>query len=180
MILDTEFDGNRNLAKARLYTIQVYFPSSELKIWKIWKYRNQEQLVQDFVKWFLGVEDKILIGYNLLKVDIPLLMFQSAACEDADAFFEKANRCNIVDLHVILTFLNGGRIAGLEHWCREFGVTYRPTIPSSQIKECLQKEDYKSVVSRIKDETRAIAELHAKLFNRDRLGKALRVLKEGD
>jgi len=178
MILDTEFDGNRNFVKARLYTIQAYFPSRELKIWKIWKYQSEQKLIQDFLKWFLSVSDKILIGYNLLKVDIPLLLIKSTECKQADAFFEKVNTCNIVDLHVILTFLNNGRIAGLEHWCKEFGVTYRLTIPSSQVNECMRKGDYRSVEDRIEMETEAIAKLHRRIRRSDRLEEALRILRE--
>jgi hypothetical protein len=34
MILDTEYDGNKNLKKAKLYTIQTYLPGP-LKTWRI-------------------------------------------------------------------------------------------------------------------------------------------------
>jgi len=160
-----------------LYTIQVYFPRKELKIWKLWDYENETSLIEDFLNWFLIVRDKILIGYNILKVDVPLLLIKSQTLPESNDFFLKINKCNIVDLHVILTFLNEGRIRGFKGWCKEFRIPFDPPITGSQINEFITKKRYEEIQKYIEIESRAIGELHSLLFKREVLQKTLKSLK---
>jgi len=176
LILDTEFDGQTNLAKARLHTIQAYFPSRELKMWKRWESPDEKGMVGAFVEWFLGVSDKILIGYNLLKIDIPLLLIKSIDSAQSDAFFKKINRCNIVDLHTILTFLNEGKIVGFNEWCERFKIPYNPPIGAEQVDEYVRLGKYDVVTRYVEEEAKAIGTLHKALYNRGKLDAALRTL----
>lgn len=160
-----------------MYTIQAYFPRKELKIWKLWDYENETSLIEDFLNWFLIVRDKILIGYNILKVDVPLLLIKSQTLPESNDFFSKINKCNIVDLHVILTFLNEGRIKGFKQWCKDFRIPFDPPITGSQINEFIKKERYEEIQKYIEIESKAISELHSLLFKRDVLRKTLGSLK---
>ena len=176
MIFDTEF-SDFNLAKAQLYTIQAYFPRRELKIWKIWEYETEKDMVIDFVDWFLKVNDKILIGYNLLKTDIPLLMLKAQKIPQSEEFFLKINKCNIIDLHLILTFLNKGKIQGLEAWCKEFNIPYQPSLKGNEIKTCFETANFEAITDYISIESKTVSELYSKLYRRTKLKAPLEALK---
>jgi hypothetical protein len=118
-----------------------------------------------------------LVGYNLLKVDVPLLMFKSISNNLTDEFFEKMNQCNIVDLHAILTFLNQGKIeqGGLKGWCKNFRIPYNPPISGNEISQVMLDRNYKLMERYIDEEVKAIAELNKRLFDRDKLSEALSI-----
>ena len=177
MILDAEF-SDFNLAKAEIYTIQVYFPKKDFKTWKIWEYESESDLVESFIDWFLYVPDKLLIGYNILKTDIPLLLMKAQKTLRSDEFFLKINRCNIVDLHVILTFLNPGEIKGLKAWCKEFKIPYEPPLTGNRIPKFFKQKLYDEIEEYIKIESEAISKLHSKLFKKDILQTTLKSLKQ--
>ena len=95
---------------------------STTKIWKLWDFENETEMLKDFVNYFLKIDDKIIIGYNILKFDIAKLLLNSMGLESFGDFFKKINFSNIVDLFVILTFLNKGVIKGLGSYCSHFNI----------------------------------------------------------
>ncbi|MFH1294415.1 MAG: hypothetical protein ABIH90_00550 [Candidatus Aenigmatarchaeota archaeon] len=120
MILSIDTDGfspNSNLLVIGLRT------PNEVKLWKRWDYADERTMVSDFVDYFLGIEgDKIIIGFNLLKFDIPTLLHKTASQPRFEEFFRRLNSSNVIDLFTILTFLNEGQLKGMDYYCQAFGV----------------------------------------------------------
>ena len=73
------------------------------KVWCITDYHSEAELVNQFVNYYLEVEDKFLIGYNFTNLDLPLL-FTSMDKQDLGRFFKKYNRGYVRDLAMILEF----------------------------------------------------------------------------
>lgn len=96
--------------------------NDETRIWKSWEFSNEFNLINNFTKWFLNEEDKIFLGFNILKFDIPLLLMKTQKLENFSEFSLKINRSNILDLFVILTFIHRGKIKSFQDYCREINV----------------------------------------------------------
>jgi hypothetical protein len=94
-----------------------------VRIWKSWEFENEREMISDFIRYFLKTDDKIVIGFNLLKLDIPLLLLRSKELPLFSEFFKKLNYANVEDLFIILTFINRGVIKGLDHYCRKEGIS---------------------------------------------------------
>lgn len=120
MILSIDTDGFS--PNSNLLVIGIRTPS-EVKLWKRWDYADERTMVSDFVDYFLGIEgDKIIIGFNLLKFDVPILLHKSAVLPKFEELFMRLNSSNVIDLFTILTFLNEGQLKGLDHYCQAFGI----------------------------------------------------------
>ena len=103
---------------AKILTIQVKRRGlSDTIIWRRWKFDNEEHLLQNFRDWFLKENDKIFVGYNILKFDLPLLLLKLSQLEKFDEFSLKLNRSNILDLFAVLTFLKK-EIKGFDYYCQ--------------------------------------------------------------
>jgi hypothetical protein len=96
----------------------VTYAKSGMHQWVSEDYTSEDQMVQAFLSWFLKEKDKIIVGYNILKFDIPILLLK---LKD-EAFFAKINKSNVVDLFTILTFLNRGKLYPLDHYCKQEGI----------------------------------------------------------
>ncbi len=107
--------------KTKIITLQVK-KGSDIKLWHSWDFASEEAMISDFVTWFLQEKDKIIVGFNILKFDIPLLLMKSVSMADFEKFSMKLNRSNILDLFVILTFQRRGNIKGFQDYCKEFGI----------------------------------------------------------
>jgi hypothetical protein len=92
------------------------------RIWKSWEFPSEGEMLADFVKYFLGTQDKIVIGFNNLKLDMPLLLLRSRELPEFQEFFKKFNYANVEDLFLINTFINRGVIKGLDYYCKREGI----------------------------------------------------------
>jgi hypothetical protein len=92
---------------------------SQSRIWKSWEFPGEKEMLQDFVKYFLSTQDKIVIGFNLLKLDVPLLLLRTKDLPDFPEFFRKFNYANVEDLFLVNTFINRGVIKGLDYYCKK-------------------------------------------------------------
>lgn len=95
---------------------------NEPKLWKKWQFSQERELIEDFRDWFLEEKDKIFLGYNLLKFDLPLLLLKLSSLEKFEEFSLKLNRSNILDLFVILTFLKKGNIKSFQYYCQKYNI----------------------------------------------------------
>lgn len=82
---------------------------------------------EEFADYFLGTDDKIVIGFNILKFDLPYLLLLLKGSPRFPDLFQKINYANIVDLFPILTFRNKGTIKGLSHYLAERDIPLPPT-----------------------------------------------------
>ena len=96
----------------------------EIKIW-------DGEMLAEFIEWFSTEPDKIIVGFNILKYDIPLLLLKASSVNATEKLYNKIFRSNIVDLFVILTFLNKGKFEPLKWWCEKLNVL-TPSINHSQ------------------------------------------------
>jgi DNA polymerase elongation subunit (family B) len=125
---------------ANILTIQVKI-GKIVKIWKIWDYADEKSMIRDFMEYFLSLRDKIIIGYNLLKFDLPLLLLKARELPKFEEFFKKINRSNVVDLFTILTFLNKGRIKSLDYHCKAYNITGR-NVPLNEMISLYENKKY--------------------------------------
>jgi len=98
---------------SELLFIGVRTHTGEVKFW---------EKEEGFIEYFLGTDDKIVIGFNILKFDIPYILLKTSHSPRFKELFSKMNYCNIVDLFNILTFQNKGIIRGLNHYLEREGV----------------------------------------------------------
>jgi hypothetical protein len=130
MILSVQTEGFSSDAK--ILAIGVKRPGATWKegdkgrlqstIWKSWEFESEESMLSDFVKYFLGTQDKIVIGFNNLKLDMPILLLRTKDFPDFREFFKKFNYANVEDLFLINTFINRGVIKGLDYYCKKEGI----------------------------------------------------------
>lgn len=120
MIISIDTDGFS--PDSGLIVIGLRTPS-EVRLWKRWAFQDEKAMLSDFIKHFLSVtDDKIIIGFNLLKFDLPILLHKAACLPEFGEFFRKVNSSNVIDLFTILTFLNKGQLSGLEFYCNALGI----------------------------------------------------------
>lgn len=120
MIILVETDGIS--LDSKLLVIGLRTPS-EVKLWKIWEHPDEKSMLSSFIDHFLSMtEDKIIIGYNILKFDVPILLHKASGLPKFEEFFRKLNSSNVIDLFTILTFLNQGQLKGMDFYCGKFGV----------------------------------------------------------
>lgn len=100
-------------ADSQLILIGVRTHTNEHKFWNT---------VEGFLDYFLSTDDKIVVGFNILKFDIPFLLLNTPSERLAD-FFKKINYSNIVDLFTVLTFQNKGIIKGLDYHLEKEGLS---------------------------------------------------------
>jgi len=104
---------------AEILLIQVKV-KEEIKIWSLSDYKDESDMLENFMQWFLDEEDKIIIGYNVLKFDIPLLLLKASKIYLFNKFFMKMNRSNVIDLFVILNYLGKGELRSMEYYTEKY------------------------------------------------------------
>lgn len=107
---------------SEICSIGVKTLSGENKIWSVENYPDEKAIISAFVDYFLKTADKIIVGFNILKFEIPVLLLKSSGLPNFKDFFKKLNSSNIEDLFVILTFQNRGRLLPMEHYLKRFGI----------------------------------------------------------
>ena len=144
----------------KILTIQVKKKNSpQINIWKSWKFSEEKAMLQDFRDWFLDEKDKILIGYNILKFDLPVLLLKLSSLEKFNEFSLKLNRSNVLDLFVVLTFLKKGNIKSFDYYCQKHNIE---TIPQEKILDFYHDKNYSQLDEAISKNLNAFEEL----FNR--------------
>lgn len=142
---------------------------STTKIWKLWDFENESEMLKDFIEYFTGIDDKIIIGYNILKFDILKLALNSKGLENFGKFFKKLNISNIVDLFVILTFLNKGMIKGLNSYCEQYDIQKRIT-SERDLLNLYKDKRYEELVKLFSEKLDAINELFLKMWDKAKHG----------
>ena len=118
-----------------ILAIGIKSGENRTRIWGRWQYESEKSMVSDFAKWFLEEKDKIIVGFNILKFELPVLLLKLSIysknenndfnMEKFEKFFLKLNRSNILDLFVILTFLRKGKIKGFKDYCMEIDIKFK-------------------------------------------------------
>ncbi|MDD2665420.1 MAG: hypothetical protein PHD13_01370 [Methanocellales archaeon] len=126
MILDvnTWGDSGYDLLKKWLITIGVKTDDG-IKIWHRKDYNGEEKMLKDFLEWFVINKEREIIGFNILKSDMPLLLLKSQSVGKTKELYQRLFKSNIVDLFCILTFLNNGTMCSLEMWCKKLDIVYK-------------------------------------------------------
>lgn len=102
---------------------------------------------EEFIEYFLSTDDKIVIGFNILKFDIPFLLLKAKDSLEFTQFFKKINYSNIIDLFTILTFQNKGVIKGLDFYLEQEGIE-KNFLSDSEIIRNLDREKTKEDIKR--------------------------------
>lgn len=145
----------------KILTIQVKRRGlSDIRIWKCWKFSSEENLLQNFRDWFLKENDKIFVGYNILKFDLPLLLLKLSSMEKFDEFSLKLNHANILDLFVILTFLKK-EIKGFEYYCQKYDIE---VVSEEKILDFYNNGDYQKMEESIIKNLHASEKLYSKVL----------------
>jgi len=137
--------------------------ASSVKFWNIWDFGNESELIGDFIKYFTDIDDKIVIGFNILKFDIPFLLLKSMNLPAFDNFFRKINFSNITDLFAVLTFMNKGVIKGLDYYCRKYNIQ-KDFVSDNEMTELHKNREHESFEKNLSGKLNATNELFAKLF----------------
>lgn len=142
-----------------------------VRLWKKWEFESESDMIYDFIKHFIHIDDKILIGYNILKFDLMMLMLRAKNLAGFDQFFRKINMSNIVDLYVILTFLNKGTIKNFSHYCKKYGVN--GAVSDFEIIRAYQNNDHINAEKYFISKLNATNELFLKMWGRIKEGKSV-------
>ena len=162
MILAVQTDGFSHDSK--VLSIGIKTPN-QTRFWNIWEYSSEKQLIENFINYFTSVDDKIIIGFNVLKFDIPLLLLKSYGLTSFDRFFKKINFSNIEDLFMILTFINQGIIKGLDHYIKKYGIEI--VIPSDrELVRLYNNQEYERFKIGFGKKLDAIDRLFVKIWGR--------------
>ncbi len=132
------------------------------KDWFLWNHVSEKAMIEDFIEYFLKDDDKIIAGYNVLKFQLPLLFLKMSDSSKFDEFFRKINYSNVIDIFVILTFLNKGQLKPLEYYCKEHKVNFRP-IKQEEIKNMFDKKEFGKIERLLEENMSAIEGLTKKI-----------------
>ncbi len=160
MILSIKTDGFSH--DSRLLSIGVKTHNS-VKFWHIWDFESEERLLENFIEYFTGVDDKIVNGFNLLKFDIPFLLLKSRGLHGFEKFFRKINFSNVTDLFDILTFQNRGVIKGFNYYCEQHGIP-RNFVSDNEMVEMYKNKRHADFERNFSEKLNSTNELFAKLF----------------
>lgn len=162
MILAIEVDSISSDPK--ILTIGA-MQAGKTKIWKLWEHESEETLVWDFTYWFLREGEKVVIGFNHLKFDLPILLLKARDFGDFEDFFMKLNKANVEDLFTFLTFVNQGRIKGLKEHCKDYDVDW-PQVLDLSPAALFKQENYQALEDHAKARLQAINDLKKKAWKR--------------
>lgn len=118
-------------------------------------------MIRQFVDYYLEVDDKFLIGYNITNFDLPLL-FTRMAKEDLARFFNKYNKGYVRDLATILEFHKIKR-QKLEDVARIYRINVG-NIEEIDVKKLHEQGDWDGIITYAKSELDVIDELFQKMW----------------
>jgi len=160
MFFDLETTG-LDLSRDCILTIQKKDGYGK-KVWCIRDYRTESELIRQFVNYYLEVEDKILIGYNITNFDLPFL-FTRIAKEDLPRFFKKYNKGYVRDLATILEFHRIKR-QKLESVARIYRIDVS-SIEEIDVKKLYEKGNWNGILAYAKNELDVIEQLFREMWN---------------
>ena len=160
MFFDMETTG-LNLSKDRILTIQIKDGYGK-KVWCSRDYRTESELVGQFVDYYLEVDDKFLIGYNIINFDLPLLLTRMRK-EDLARFFKKYNRGYVRDLAMILEFHKVKR-QKLENIARMYRVDVSK-IEGIEVKKLYEQSDWDGIINYAESELDVIDGVFQKMWS---------------
>jgi DNA polymerase elongation subunit (family B) len=167
MILNIETTGFSH--DADLFLIGVRTRTNEIKIWKRWDFPSEESMLKNFLSYFLGVDDKIVIGFNILKFELPYLFIKVQKLPEFRDFFKKINLANVVDLYTILTFMNKGVIKGLSFYCEKYKLKEPPQ--DREILRSYESRDYEKASRLAEEKLNSINSLFSVVWSKARKGQ---------
>ena len=160
MFFDLETTG-LDLSRDRILTIQKKDGYGK-KVWCIRDYRTESELIRQFVDYYLEVDDKFLIGYNISNFDLPFL-FTRIAKEDLARFFKKYNKGYVRDLATILEFHKIKR-QKLENVARVYRIDVS-NIEEIDVKKLHENGDWNRIITYAKNELDVIEQLFLEMWN---------------
>lgn len=160
MFFDLETTG-LDLSRDRILTIQKKDGYGR-KVWCIRDYRIESELIRQFVNYYLDVDDKFLIGYNITNFDLPLL-FTRMAKEDLAGFFNKYNKGYVRDLATILEFHKVKR-QKLENVARIYRIDVG-NIEEIDVKKLHENGDWDGIIAYAKNELDVIEQLFREMWS---------------
>lgn len=140
---------------------------SDYKIWKRWEYPSEKEMLSDFITYFLSTDDKIIIGFNVMKFDIPFLMLKSLELPRFGDFFKKINFSNVIDLFIILTFAEKGEINGLNYYLKKYRISQ--CVLDREMVKFYEKEEYTKFEHEFRRKLKNIDELFRNLWGKARI-----------
>jgi len=159
MFFDLETTG-LDLSRDHILTIQKKDGYGK-KVWSIRDCRTESELVKQFVDYYLEVDDKFLIGYNIVNFDLPLLLTRMEK-EDLVRFFKKYNRGYIRDLAMILEFHKVKR-QKLENVAKTYRIDVS-RIEEIDIKKLHEQGDWDGIITYAESELDVIDQLFQKMW----------------
>ena len=159
MFFDLETTG-LNILKDRILTIQKKDGYGK-KVWCSRDYRTESELVKQFVDYYLEVDNKFLIGYNITNLDLPIL-FTRMEKEDLARFFKKYNRGYVRDLAMILEFHKVKR-QKLEDVAKTYQIDVSK-IEEIDVRKLHEQGDWDGIITYAENELDVIDELFQKMW----------------
>jgi uncharacterized protein YprB with RNaseH-like and TPR domain len=150
-----------DISKDHIVTIQIKDGYGK-KVWCRRDYRTESELIKQFVDYYLEVDDKFLIGFNITNFDLPFL-FTRIAKEDLAGFFNKYNKGYVRDLATILEFHKIKR-QKLENVARIYRIDVG-SIEEIDVKELHENGDWNGIIAYAKNELDVIEQLFRKMWN---------------
>ncbi|MDI6902478.1 MAG: hypothetical protein QMC77_01920 [Methanocellales archaeon] len=171
IILDvnTTEEPDYDLIEKKLITIGTK-TDGNIKIWHIKDYDCERGMLKDFLEWFISNGDEKIVGFNILKFDIPLLLLKSQSVDKTKELYQRFFKSDVIDLFGILTYLYN-KMKSLEEWCKYFDIDYKgklkhPCITSEKLvfgtKNLI---DHQDEIEYQKRELIAIDKLYRKVIN---------------
>ncbi|RLJ06603.1 MAG: hypothetical protein DRP16_04970 [Candidatus Aenigmatarchaeota archaeon] len=161
MILTVQTDRFSENAKILAIGIKTY---SSIKTWNNWEYASEEEMLSNFINYFLSKDDKIIIGFNVMKFDIPLLLLKSVNLQTFSGFFKKINFSNIVDLFMILTFTEKGEIKGLNCYLEKYKIP--SAVSDREMLKLYERKEYRKFEDAFERKLQSIDELFLRLWKK--------------
>ena len=159
MYFDIETTG-LDISKDHIVTIQIKDGFGK-KVWCRRDYRTESELIRQFVDYYLEVDDKFLIGFNITNFDLPLL-FARMAKEDLGRFFIKYNKGYVRDLAMILEFHKVKR-QKLESIAGNYGIDVG-NLEEIDVRELYKNGDWKGIIAYAKRELDIIEQLFQEMW----------------
>ncbi len=137
----------------------------DFKIWGVWNFSSEKNMLEDFIEYFTSTDDKIIIGFNILKFEIPMILLKSQGLRGYEKLFKKINFSNFEDIFVILTFLNHGVIRGLEFYKKTYNISTN-LLSDREMFRLYQKGEYEKLDRAMKEKLDVINEIFLKLWGK--------------
>ncbi len=148
----------------------------EKKFWKIWDYKKEEEVVgrfYDFLEEELKKGTVWIIGFNILRFDVPLLFYKGLRLKGSEVF-EIWRDCYVEDMRQELLPLNNFKFKGLsaDNVCRALRELLKEEIERGEIEiseikhkgyevpEFYNKGEYDKIIEHLSSDIDFLKDLH--------------------